>query len=75
MYCNLTDNYNEPVQGQLPNKSTKEQLLARLQKYEYDGNETSVGKDYHGNADTLMVCAMALGVGFLVLKVENNAII
>ena len=68
----VTDNYNELVKSQLPEKSSKEQLLARLRKYEYDGNETGVRMDYHGNADTLMVCAMALGVGFLVLKVYNE---
>ena len=68
----VEDKYNGAVQRQLPDESTKEQLLARLQKYEYDANGTSVGMDYHGNADTLMVCAMALGVGFLVLKVTNE---
>ena len=68
----VTDNYNEVVQGQPPDKPSKEQLLAGLREYEYDGNETGVRKDYHGNADTLMVCAMALGVGFLVLKVTNE---
>ena len=68
----VRDNYSEVVQGQLPEKSSKERLLARLRKYEYDGNEIGVGKDYHGNGDTLMVCAMALCVGFLVLKVANE---
>ena len=68
----VTDNYNESVRCQLPDKSTKGQLLRRLQNYEYDANKTSVGTDYHGNADTPMVCALALGVDFLVLKVENE---
>ena len=36
----VTDNYNVSVQSQLRDKSTKQELLRRLQKYEYDANDT-----------------------------------
>ena len=55
------------VEEMLPSKSTKKQLLARIGKC-----ETRVGHEHYGGEDTLMVCSLALGVGFLVLKVGST---
>ena len=63
----VENNVTHELKGMLPTHSTKEELLARIGKY-----EPRVGPDHHGDEDTLMVCAPALGVGFLVVKVDNR---
>ena len=63
----VEDSLTHELEGMLPAQSTKEQLLARIGKY-----EAQVGPEHHGDEDTLMVCALALGVGFLVLKVGST---
>ena len=60
----MEDSLTHELEGVLPAQSTKAELLARIGKY-----GAQVGREHHGDEDTLMVCALALGVGFFVLKV------
>ena len=63
----VEDNMTQGLEEKLPAQSTKEQLLGRIRKY-----EARVGPEHHGDEDTLMVCSLALRVGFLVLKVGSR---
>ena len=62
----MEDSLAHEVEGMLPSQSTKAQLLARIGKY-----EAQAGLEHHGDADTLTVCALALGVMFLVVEVGS----
>ena len=48
-------------------RSPRRHSCSRIGKY-----GAQVGLEHHGDADTLMVCALALGVGFLVLIVDST---